>query len=337
MPILINARGAFIGNFAINNYMMSLPDFQEKQILFIEARYGVENALQFQNDNILYRKDGQNTNRLSCFKVFAIFIIGNFTMTSSLVKKCKQYGISLFLLSDNFLTYAEISSGLESNFILRDKQYKFDKEFEIAKILVLNKISNQIHLLKEQNKFIDENAKTMEVKRKIENAKDEKELLGIEGNYSKDFFSEYFKMMSWIRRMPRTKFDINNVLLDIGYTFLFNFMDSLLRLYGFDVYKGFYHKLFFQRKSLACDVMEPFRCLIDRQLLKAHNLGQINKRDFKYENGKYALDFDSQRKYVKFFLEALMKNKEAMFNYTRDFYRFFVVEGREFPVFIFKK
>lgn len=317
--------------------MMSLPDFQEKQILFIEARYGVENALQFQNDNVLYKKDGRNTSRLSCFKVFAIFIIGNFTMTSSLVKKCKQYGISLFLLSDNFLTYAEINSGLESNFILRDKQYKFEKEFEMAKMLVQNKIINQIHLLKEKNKTIDSTKEIAEAKEKIKKAKDEKELLGIEGNYSKNFFSEYFKMMDWIRRSPRTKFDINNVLLDIGYTFLFNFMDALLRLYGFDVYKGFYHKLFFQRKSLVCDVMEPFRCLIDKQILKSNNLGQINRLDFRYENRKYTLNFDAQRKYVKIFLEEIMKNKEEMFNYVRDFYRFFVVEEKEFPVFLIKK
>jgi CRISPR-associated protein Cas1 len=317
--------------------MMSLSDFREKQILFIEARYGVENALQFQNDNILYKKDGRNTNRLSCFKVFAIFIIGNFTMTSSLVKKCKQYGISLFLLSDNFLTYAEISSGLESNFILRDRQYKFEKEFKIAKLLVKNKITNQLWLLKERNKAIDYGKEVAEAGDKIERAKNEKELLGIEGNYSKDFFSEYFKLMRWVRRSPRTKFDVNNVLLDIGYTFLFNFMDALLKLYGFDTYKGFYHKLFFQRKSLSCDVMEPFRCLIDRQLLKAYNLGQINAQDFKYENGKYALDFDAQRKYVKFFLEAIMENKEEIFNYVRDFYRFFVVEEKEFPMFLIKK
>lgn len=337
MLIPINVCVAFIGSFAINKYMLSLPDFKEKQILFIEARYGVENVLQFQNDNILFRKDEKNINRISCFKVFAIFIIGNFTMTSSLVKKCKQYGISLFLLSDNFQAYAEINSGLESNFILRDKQYKFERELEIAKKLVKNKISNQLFLLKERNKSIDFQEQLGKMEDKMENIKDEKELLGLEGNYSKDFFGEYFMTMQWIRRMPRTKFDVNNVLLDIGYTFLFNFTDALLRLYGFDTYKGFYHKLFFQRKSLACDVMEPFRCLIDRQLLKANNLRQINKQDFRYENGKYVLGFDEQRKYVKIFLEAIMENKEDLFSYVRNFYRFFVVEGIDFPEFKLNK
>lgn len=53
---------------------MSLADFSEKQILFIESKFGSANSLQFQNDNILYKKDYRNNNRISCYKVFAIFI-----------------------------------------------------------------------------------------------------------------------------------------------------------------------------------------------------------------------------------------------------------------------
>lgn len=315
--------------------MMSLPDFKEKQILFVEAMNGVENCLQFKNDNILYKKDGKNTNKISCFKVFAIFIIGNFTLTSVLIKKCKKYGISLFLLGDNFENYAVINSGLESNYILREKQYKNENELEMVKILVKNKIANQLALLKEKGGVIntDIKKKLEEVDLKIKNIKDEKELLGLEGNYTKNFFGEYFNMIKWIRRMPRTKYDVNNVLLDIGYTFLFNFADALLRLYGFDTYKGFYHKLFFQRKSLACDIVEPFRCLIDRQLVKAYNLKQINKSDFAYINGKYMLNFENQRKYLAIFSGAIMENKEDIFIYVKNLYRHFVVDGVEFPVF----
>lgn len=328
-------RAVFIQNCATDKFMMSLPDFREKQILFVEAMNGVENCLQFKNDNILYKKDGRNTNKISCFKVFAIFIIGNFTLTSVLIKKCKKYGISLFLLGDNFENYAVINSGLESNYILREKQYKNENELEMAKILVKNKIANQLELLKEKGGVIntDIKKKLEEVDLKIKNIKDEKELLGLEGNYTKNFFGEYFNMIKWIRRMPRTKYDVNNVLLDIGYTLLFNFIDALLRLYGFDTYKGFYHKLFFQRKSLSCDAVEPFRCLIDRQLVKAYNLKQINKNDFAYINGKYMLNFENQKKYLVIFSGVIMENKEDIFTYIKNLYRHFVVDGAEFPVF----
>lgn len=314
--------------------MMSLADFSEKQILFIESKFGSANSLQFQNDNILYKKDYRNNNRISCYKVFAIFIIGNCTISSVLIKKCKKYGISLFLLGDNFECYATMSAGLESNFILRDRQYKKEDELLMAKILVKNKVTNQFLLLREKGFQMNFRDRVIELNRKLNRIKDEKELLGMEGNYSKDFFREYFRSIGWIRRAPRTKFDPNNVLLDIGYTFMFNFVDALLKLYGFDTYKGFYHKLFFQRKSLSCDIVEPFRCIIDRQLLKAYNLRQINNDDFEYKNGKYVLSFDKQRKYVGIFAQAVMDNKEDIFNYVRDFYRFFVVEKGDFPEFL---
>ncbi|MCD6149552.1 type V CRISPR-associated endonuclease Cas1 [bacterium] len=317
--------------------MMSLPDFMEKQILFIEAKYGIENSLQFQNDNILYKKDWKNSNRISCFKVFAIFIIGNFTITSVLIKKCREYGIPLFLLGNNFKCYAALSAGFESNFILRDKQYKKENELDMAKILIKNKITNQLLLLREKGFPMNFENRMKELEMKLDKIVDDKELLGIEGNYSKEFFGNYFKSINWIRRAPRTKFDPANVLLDIGYTFLFNFIDSLLQLYGFDTYKGFYHKLFFQRKSLSCDITEPFRCIIDRQLLKSYKLRQVNERDFKYKNGKYVLDFEKQRKYLAFFSQAVMDNKEELFNYVKDFYRFFVVSGKDFPEFLITK
>ncbi len=313
-----------------------MPDFREKQILFVEARSGIENSLQFKNDNILYKKDGKNANKISCFKVFAVFIIGNFTLSSVLIRKCKKYGIALFLLSDNFNCYASIDAGLESNYILRKNQYENKNDLAMAKKLVANKIINQFRLLKEKNIIGDFEKASRELNEKIGKTKEEKELLGLEGNYTKNFFREYFNRINWTRRMPRTKYDPNNVLLDIGYTLLFNFMDALLKLHGFDTYKGFYHKLFFQRKSLSCDAVEPFRCLIDRQLLKSHNLKQISNLDFEYINGKYALCFDNQQKYLAIFSGAIMENKEEIFSYARGLYRHFVVSGADFPVFDIK-
>ena len=95
--------------------------------------------------------------------------------------------------------------------------------------------------------------------------------------------------MDWIGRYPRTKIDKNNLLLDMGYTFLFHFLKALLLLYGFDIYEGFYHRRFYQRKSLVCDIEEPFRAIIDEAMRKSFNLGQIKDSDFGFANGQYFL------------------------------------------------
>lgn len=310
---------------------MSLPDFKDKNILFVFGSDISDDKLQFKNDNICLTKDGKIVNQLSCHKVFAVFVLGNCSLTSVLIRNCERYGVSLFLLKENFELYAKIVSIAEGNYLLRMKQYNFNDDFGTAKNLVSNKLQNQITLLQDLGKT--ETVQFIEaIQGKINQASGNKELLGIEGSSSKLFFENYFGSMGWLRRAPRTKFDITNTLMDIGYTLLFNFIDALLGLYGFDAYKGFYHKLFFQRKSLACDLCEPFRCLIDKQILKSHNLKQINEKDFKVLNGRYELVYGKQKRYLEIFAENIMNYKEYIFCYIRDFY-YYVINRAPFPKF----
>lgn len=137
--------------------------------------------------------------------------------------------------------------------------------------------------------------------------------------------------MDWKRRLPRAKYDPQNVLLDMGYTFLFNLVDALLQSYGFDTYKGFYHTLFFQRKSLACDIMEPFRVLIDKQLVKSWNLGQIKLEDFEYKYGKYQLSWEKSSYYATLFLEVLTENKDEIYSFTKGFYYHIMNTEKDLP------
>jgi CRISPR-associated protein Cas1 len=156
---------------------------------------------------------------------------------------------------------------------------------------------------------------------KIKECKNIASLRGVEGIISKDYFGTYFgSQIGWYKRVPRGKIDENNILLDMGYSFLFNFVDSILRIYGFDTYKGIYHQLFFQRKSLSCDMMEPFRCIIDKTLVKMHTLGQFDKKDFTVKNGQYYLSYKYSRKYAEIFLKELLRYKMDIYNYTRDHY-----------------
>lgn len=315
--------------------MLSLNDFREKQILFINNSADIDSKIKFRNDNVLYMKDDQNTDQLSCYKILAIFIVGDISFTTTLIRNAVKFGISIFLLNRNFEVYASIESKAEGNYLLRGKQYKAKNNLSVAKKLVFNKLLNQLMLLK-QEKIINNSEygnQKEEITQKTEKARDGKMLLGIEGNYTKIFFKNYFADLNWYRRMPRAKVDEYNLLLDIGYTFMLNYADSLLRLYGFDVYKGCYHKLFFKRKSLSCDIVEPFRCVVDKQLLKSFRLGQINKKDFKFTNGQYFLEYDKSQKYAKIFLDAIVERKEEIFNYVYGFYKFVMDNSCEFPFF----
>jgi CRISPR-associated protein Cas1 len=318
--------------------MLTLPDFQEKKILFIHAEYGKDNLLQLKNDNIKFIRDEETINQMSTHSIFAIFIVGEMTITTALIKKLISQGISTFFLNHNLKTKATVMAEAEGNFLLREKQYTCIKELTIASNIVLNKINAQEETLKKAKKNYEpnifENARDM-----LQKVSSHKQLLGIEGNVGKTYFQSFFADIQWNRRAPQTKEDINNLLLDIGYTYLFNYIDSLLRLFGFDTYKGYYHQLFFQRKSLVCDVMEPMRPLIDYQLVKSYNLKQINEKDFIFKNGRFDFKqgFKTSKTYSAIFLETINRNKEEIYTFVLQFYRYIMDDTKyPFPTFTIK-
>lgn len=315
--------------------MLQFPDFEEKQILFIES-FETKN-ISFENENLVIKEDWDIKNKVSLYKIFTIFLIWETTLTSVIIRKFQDFWITLVLLKQNFLPYLVIGNETEGNFILRKKQYeKTDEEMlHIAKEIILLKTKNQLSLLKnfrdKSENLKQEIQKTKDIIEKIPWAENYESLLGYEWNVSKIFFGSYFESIDWHRRTPRSKADIPNLLLDIWYTYLFHFVEALLRLYGFDNYYGVYHRTWYQRKSLALDIMEPFRCIIDKALLKAYNLGQINKKDFEFKNGQFELDWRISKKYTRIFLQAIMDNKKEMFYFVKEYYKFFMKWRSEFP------
>jgi CRISPR-associated endonuclease Cas1 len=149
-------------------------------------------------------------------------------------------------------------------------------------------------------------------------------LMGIEGSAAKAFFAAYFEQYEWKLRSPRTKIDPINATLDIGYSILFNYIEAFTRLFGFDPYVGVYHRLWFKRKSLICDLVEPFRCLIDQQVRKAFNTRQCVPDDFKLIKNEYILKREKNSDYSKMFYETLIDYKLDVFNYIRNYYRCFM-------------
>ena len=317
--------------------MLQFPDFEEKQILFIES-FDTKN-ISFANENLVIKENWNIKNKVSLYKIFAIFLVWETTLTSVLIRKFQDFWITLVLLKKNLLPYLVIWNETEGNFVLRKKQYEKTEEemLEIAKNIVLLKVNNQLSLLKNIRKkewFIKKDIeKIKEIILKIPSSESYENLLWYEGNIAKLFFKNYFWPIDWQRREPRTKRDIPNFLLDIGYTYLFHFIEALLRLYWFDNYYWVYHRTWYQRKSLALDLMEPFRCLVDREVLKAYNLWQVNPKDFKFQSWSYFLPWENSKKYSAIFLKMIMKNREEMFYFVKNYYKYFMKWRHEFPKF----
>jgi len=318
--------------------MLSAPDFKQKQI--IVALVSMGDKLSFKNDNIIIKdKEGKIKHQSTCYRLFGLFIVGHATITTGLLQRAKKFNFSITLLSYGLIPYGTWLSKTEGNVLLREKQYHYNAN-AIAQQLIHNKISQQITMLNKQRK------KSTELKHDLKKIKsylvkipnkeiDNQSLLGLEGSASRLYFKHMFAEMDWQGRKPRVKHDITNLLLDIGYTQLFHFMDALLNLYGFDTYKGVYHKDFYQRKSLVCDLVEPFRPLIDYRVRKAIKLGQVNKDDFDYIHGQYRIFGKKAQPYIALLLRSLLDYKQEIFLYVQSYYRAFMQQKpiESYPIF----
>lgn len=93
--------------------------------------------------------------------------------------------------------------------------------------------------------------------------------------------------------------------------------------------------LWFKRKSLICDLMEPFRCIIDRTIRSAYHRKQFSVTDFTLWKGEYRLKIEKNGDYCRVFFDALIPYKKDIFCYIQHYYRYFMQRKSisQFPFF----
>ena len=314
--------------------MFTHKDIKTRSVFVINC-FEKERCLRLRSGELLLseNKDGKEVTltKFPFQKILALVVIGSMSITTPLIEKCKKYAVALVVVKANLRPVFIMANAAEGNFLLRQKQYKFEKDdLSIAKLLMNNKISNQLSLLtltrRSDTKTKEAIVLCQQALNSLEYVTDYNCLMGIEGAVSKMFFAAYFQKLEWQRRCPRIKCDEINVTLDIGYHILFNFVECVVRLFGFDVYVGVYHRLWFKRKSLICDLMEPFRCIIDHTILLAFNRKQFSKSDFELVKHEYRLKQGECTKYYKVFCDEIIAHKIEIFSYVQRYYRCFMGE-----------
>jgi len=306
--------------------MLTYPDYIEKSIVICNTNH--KQRLSFLNDNIIIKDENDKIIlQNSCYRIFSLWIIGSITITSGVLERSKKFAFSIYMFNYSFKCYGVWASVTEGNFLLREKQY-FYNDILAAQFLTENKIRNQIIQLKSiRRKNTTQKSNIDSLEKYVSNITDchsIQSIMGIEGVSSRLYFEAWFWDMDWKGRKPRAKRDILNVLMDIGYTYLFNIVESMLNLYGFDLYKGVLHQNFYQRKSLVCDIVEPFRVIIDRKLKNAYNLSQIKEEDFIVQKGQYLLKYEKSKIYTQWMVGCVLEHKEDIFMFVQQYYRWLI-------------
>ena len=320
--------------------MLERTDFIKKQIIFYFPAEG--DKLSFKNDNVLITdKDGKVKGQTTCYRLFILFVVGDTSITTGLIKRAKKFGFSICFMNQSFKINNFLGSRMEGNTLLRKRQYAYSG-MGLGQHIIYNKVLNQreaLNMIRVKDELIKAAIEKLDgYLFNLQTQIYEREsLLGLEGSASRVYFAQMFNNAKWIGRKPRIKPDIINASLDIGYTVLFNLIDALVNVYGFDEYYGVLHTCFYMRKSLICDLMEPFRPIVDYATRKAIALKQIKMEDFTVKNARYLLGWKQSAIYTKIYLTALLVYKNEIFIYIRDYYRAFMknLDEKDFPMFYY--
>lgn len=130
-----------------------------------------------------------------------------------------------------------------------------------------------------------------------------------EGHAAKVYFNELFG-----KNFSRNDNNNINAALNYGYAVLLSTINKEIVSNGYLTQLGIHHKNEFNEFNLTCDIMEPFRIIIDnfvyynqnREFDSSYKLDIVNifNNDFKYSGKKYILK-DIIKMYVKNTLEAI--------------------------------
>lgn len=310
--------------------MFSNKDIQHRTIFVINCIK--DRNLRVSNGELLLEEseEKKTLTKMPFQKILALFIVGHIHISTPLIEKCKKHNVALIVVKSSLRPVFYWSDSAEANYLIRRKQHHFAKDdITIAKWIVRNKIQNQLTLLKKTRSTDELTHIAQEVCQKaltewVDNASDNNKLKGVEGYVSKTFFASYYQKLEWKSRRPRTKCDPINTTLDIGYSMLFNFIECFVRMFGFDLYIGVYHRQWFKRKSLICDLVEPFRCIVDHTVRLSFHRQQFSNDDFEFKKGEYILKRERNGDYMQVFFNALIAYKMQIFTFIRDYYRSFM-------------
>ncbi len=234
----------------------------------------------------------------------------------ALMGKCVGKTIPINFVSPQGKFLAKVCGETKGNVFLRVAQ--IDSFRENGLLLTRNtmaaKFSNTRQLIRRSLHDNEKLREDLEIKRAIETLSDSidkvfeaestEAILGIEGNCAKVYFSIFNKLITNQKvpftfefRTKRPPLDPVNAVLSFVYTLATSECAAALETVGLDSYIGFCHTLRSGRSSLACDLVEEFRCIVERFVITLLNLQIIGEHDFEKQiSGAVWLNEDGRKK-----------------------------------------
>ena len=265
-----------------------------------------ENIVCKVDDEIRLRIPFENVENIVCFNYMGC--------SPALMGKCVEKCIPINFVSPQGKFLAKVCGETKGNVFLRVQQIDKFREngLFLSKNTMAAKFSNTRQVIKRTLHDNTELRDDYELQHVMDtllsktndvfSAETLEEVIGIEGNCAKLYFSIFDKLITnknfkFECRSKRPPLDPINAMLSFIYTLATNEFAASLETVGLDSYIGFCHSLRSGRNSLACDLVEEFRCMIERFVITLVNLKIITYKDFETQiSGAVWLNDEGRKK-----------------------------------------
>lgn len=261
-------------------------------------------------DSLVVAKKDQILDTLPAKGLDKLVLTGNVSMSGPVMDYLIRNRVETVFLTPAGRFRARLMVDEHKHVALRKAQYlKLDEpgfKLEVMKIIVHGKLQNMAHFLARRGRdYQEEKLKSAAAALKslsgtLDRACAPDVVRGVEGAGTRIYFSVFnllirnpgFHFPNRNRRPPK---DPVNALLSFAYTLLTNEVISAIKSCGLDPYMGTLHEIAYGRPSLACDLVEEYRCLIaDRFVLNLLNRKMITPEDFHYREDTVQTVADEQ-------------------------------------------
>lgn len=164
-----------------------------------------------------------------------------------------------------------------------------DKRLELAKEIIKAKFARTQETLNYYNsRYPEINTDFSKESKNLEEAQSTLDILMIEGRVAKHYWNEFKKIIPkeyefegrHTQNHPRASGDQTNTMLNYGYALLEAECLRAINSTGLDTHIGFLHEKNMGKNSLAYDIQELFRWIIDLSVIELIENNTIKKADF---------------------------------------------------------
>lgn len=254
-------------------------------------------SLDYDRDCVLIRQEDHPLRSVPLARLQRILCMHNVTTSTQLIGHCQRLGVDFIVINGRHSEHSfAVHAQQQRQANRRITQYRLtsspDLALPLAHRLVCNKLALSLRTLHREPESAVRVQALQDIRQKLKasgGSRDIDQLRGHEGRAQRELFAHWQQRLpeslGFTRRQRRPPPDPVNALLSLTFTMVYQEAIRQCLIHGLDPWLGIYHQPSAGRMSLACDIMEPLRPLVEAWVVECFCAGEFDLRHFGHHDG----------------------------------------------------